>query len=1092
MGRTCHQCDAAIAHDAKFCDQCGAAVEPTTRRPSPSPSDEGGIAPVLSLPEDSAEQVANRRQMSIMSCDIVGSSFFMQRLDPEDWQYVLDRFHEISKREIEKYTGFYAQFLGDGFMSYFGYPYANEDNAHRAVLSGLCIIEGIGTLNAELEAKLGIALHVRVGVDTGQVLVDKLVVGEPPTIATRVQSLARPDTLVVTETTKRLLPPGGFEFRDLGMCEMKNVDPQRLYEVAEQTQAHAAPSQRTATPLIGRKQHLGLLLEGWERVVEGDGQAIIIAGEGGIGKSKLVDGLEAQIAGALHMSFCCHGSPFRTNTMLHPVIESIQRAAEIHAADAEEEKRAKLDRFFARMGSNEKGAALISRLLSISREDALPIMAPKILFQQTLDALIDIVICQARKGPILLVFEDVHWFDSTTMDLLKLLIPMVKGHSALLILTTRSTYTRELQEKFFLTQISLNRLRSDEALDLIHQVAGGKTLPESVKAQILGRANGVPLYVEELTKMVLEADASSAGATEYPAFAEPDGAIPLTLRDPLTARVDRVKGRDTLQLAATLGRTFPYELLLAISTVEPRRLDEDLRELVSAELLYQRGRSPNETVFEFKHALIRDAAYSLLTKSDREKTHRRIGHALEDRFPDIARTHPEIVAHHYTEARASEKALAYWTAAGLQSAARSAHSDAIEHFKNGLDQLSAIQDSAGRRKSEQVLQTALGHSLRAIRGWSVDSVKDAYARALHLGEQGGLDEQSVPALFGLWTWNFVHSSLDEAKVLADRLFEIARRAERPVYGVLAHQAQGFTMFGRGQFEEAHATLEHGILMCSNEDVPAFFDLSGQDPRIHVRIYDAIVLWFLGYPDRALKRCTEAQELGQQSLNPFSRALALTISLRIHQFRGDVVRVSQQADAAVAYAEEHGFAHYLAMATVLRGWARAQKGDVERGIAEIWDGFEKERSTGAQIYESYVMGLLAEICIKSGDFQQASDILANATARLTEGRSERFYEAEIHRLSGELSWRMQGDPVAARRHIERSLEIARKQKARSLELRSCISLLDLHVANDEGANGEAVRSAAALEKVYAAFDEGFDTADLLRAKKRLAARREFTV
>jgi predicted ATPase/class 3 adenylate cyclase len=687
--------------------------------------------------------------MSLLSCDLVDSSILAHNLDPEDLRYAINNFHQISKQIIEQYEGYYAQYMGDGFMAYFSYPIAHEDDAYRAVLAGLKMIEAIRHFNVDLKKKHNIELHLRVGVNTGQVVVDEFVVGEPPNIASRVQAAAGPDTLVITEATKHLLPPDAFSYQDLGVQELKNVGALRLFRVVErQERDDSVIEPRLVRPLIGRRRQLDLLSDHWDLVRDGIGQVVIVTGEAGIGKSKLVQGFQLELGAEAHTSLRFQGSPFHRNTMLYPVIEHIQLAAKILPADSDDEKLTKLQVFLRQFDSLKRMLPLVSRLLLISEPASTRHMPSQTLLQQTLDILIEMVLQYTNRGATLFIFEDVHWFDSTTMILLEMLIPLTRNERAFLLLTTRSTYTPQLQEKYYLTQIALARLRANEVDDLIQAITGDRVLPRSVHTQILNKANGVPLYVEELAKMVLDAEVIKYAKDQLDLISEPDLKIPLTLRDPLTSRVDRVKGRRVLQLAATLGRKFSYELLLAVSSLDREVLSGELRHLVSAELLYQKGTTLQEATFEFKHSLIRDAAYALLTKADRETYHKRAGSLLEERFSETAEVHPEIVAYHYTQARSYEKALHYWYEAGKQSAARSAHNEAVGHLKQGLNLIPNIDDLRLRNKLELLLQTSLGNSLRATKGWSIESVKHAYMRAYQLCKESGFDEHTLPAVFG--------------------------------------------------------------------------------------------------------------------------------------------------------------------------------------------------------------------------------------------------------------------------------------------------------------------------------------------------------
>ena len=1079
---TCAECGSEISPTNKFCDNCG------TIAPKPGDDATAGFREPASHPaaaSDAAvlEMAANRRQMSLLSCDLVDSTLLARGRDPEDLRYAINNFHQISKDIIKEYEGYYAQYMGDGFMAYFSYPVAHEDDAYRAVLAGLRIIEAIRHFNIDLKKKHNIELRLRAGVNTGQVVVDEFVVGEPPNIASRVQAAGSPDTVVITEATKRLLPQGAFAFEDLGTRELKNVGSFHLFRVLERHgQRNLARESSAARPLIGRQKQLDLLSDHWDLVKDGNGQAVIVTGEAGIGKSKLIEGFQTRFSAEAHTILSFHGSPFHRNTMLYPVIENIQLAANLLAQDDDDERLAKLTAFLRPFNSQERMLPFLGRLLSLPDLPSVRQVPAQRVLQQTLDVLIEIALHHAGRGPTLLVFEDIHWFDPTTMTLLESLVPLIGKEPVFLLLTTRSSFTSQLQEKFYFTQIALSRLRSNEAEDLIQVIIGDKTLSRGVQAEIVAKANGMPLYLEELTKMVLEAESTEHSRTGEDTLAGSDFMIPATLRDPLTSRIDRVKGRRVLQLAATLGRTFNYDLLLAISSLDSDALNKELRHLVAAELLYQKGTVLEQAVFEFKHSLIRDAAYALLTKAERETYHKKVGRLIEERFSETARAHPEFVAYHYTQARSYEKALHYWHEAGKQSAARSAHNEAINHLKQGLQQIPHIDDQVLRTKSELLIQTALGNSLRSIKGWSADGARHAYTRALQLCKESGFDEHTLPAAFGLWTWNFVHGELGETQALAEHLLNAAERTTDSVYKVLAHEAQGFTLFARGKFSPAHQEMERSISLCDDSKAATYLHLSAQDPRVHVRLYNAMALHLLGYPDQALQVCAEARAYGDASQHPFTDAMARTIGLRVHQFREDAAAVASQADEAIALCKGHEFAHYLAMALVLRGWASARQGEFEKGIAELQEGVEKVRAAGAFLFEPYALSLLADTCIQNGRYEQALEFLDQAKlGRNDELSSEHFYSSEIYRLLGEAHFRSGEDLDRAERYLLKALDVAQEQEAKSLELKALLSLCDLGERRQN-----AGRYQARLGELYGAFTEGFGTADLLKAKARLGS------
>jgi class 3 adenylate cyclase/predicted ATPase len=1035
---------------------------------------------------------AERRHLTVMICDLVGSTALSARLDPEDMGAVMEAYHAACVRIVQAYDGFVGDFRGDGILAYFGYPRAHEDDAERTVRAGLDIIDAV----AGLDTRAAEPLAVRIGVATGLVVVGDLsgegalwehaVVGDTPNLAARLQALAEPGTVVVAASTRRLLGEL-FRLRDLGWHEVKGIaEPVAAWAVecvSDSESRFEAGHVTGLSDLIGREDEIGLLLERQRRAWKGEGQIVLISGEPGIGKSRLAAAFTERIAGEPHTRVRYQCSPYHTNSALRPFIAQLERAADFKADDTSEQRLDKLEVVLA-MGALrvQAVAPLFAALLSIPfGERYLPLaLSPAQQRRRTLAALLDQFEGLARKEPILLLFEDLHWADATSLELLNLTVERVRRLPVLALFTFRPEYEPPWVGLPDVSILTLGRLDQNEVESMVVQVTGGRALPAEVMNQIVAKTDGNPLFVEELTKTVLEAGILVEDAEGYRLDGPlPPLAIPATLQDSLMARLDRLAPvREIAQIGAAIGRDFPYSLLRAVVGRDETALKRALAQLEQAELVFRRGEPP-EAVYSFKHALVGDAAYESLLKSRRQQLHGRIARTLEERFPDVVASQPEIVARHFAEAGLVERASDYWLKAGQQAARRSANAEALNHLARGLELLPNIDDPVLRNKSELLLQTSLGNSLRATKGWSIDSVKQAYTRALQLCKESGFDEHTFPAVFGLWTWDFVRGALGEAQALAERLLSAAENVEDSVYKVLAHEALGFTLFAHGKFAAAHAELERSISICEDSEAATYLDLSAQDPRVHVRLYDGMVLWLLGYPDQALQICGEARLYADRSQHPFSEAMARTITLRVHQLRGEAAIVAAQADAAIALCEEHEFVHYLALALILRGWARAQQGEFEKGIAEIQAGLEKGRATGALLYESYTLGLLADACIKNERYGQAFDFLNQAQLRLDEGNSERFYAAEIYRLLGEAYLRSRRDLDQAERCFCKGLEVAREQKANSLELRLGVSIYDLHELTQN-----AGKYRLQLGEIYRSFTEGFDTADLVRAKARL--------
>ena len=1049
-------------------------------------------APTKTPTEPVLRDEAERRHLTVMICDLVGSTALSARLDPEDMRAVIDAYHAACARITRTYDGFLAEFRGDGILAYFGYPLAHEDDAERTVQAGLDIIAAV----AGLETRAAEPLAVRIGIATGVVVVGELsregalrehaVVGETPNLAARLQALAEPGTIVVAASTRRLLGDL-FRLRDLGRHDVKGIaEPVAAWAVEGVSPSESrfeAVRAAGLTDLVGREAEVDFLLERQRLAWKGEGQIVLISGEAGIGKSRLAAALAERIAGEPYTRLRYQCSPYHANSALRPFIAQLERAAGFKADDTPEQRIDKLEAVLA-MGALriEAVAPLFAALLSIPfGERYAPLaLSPTQQRRRTLAALLDQFEGLARRQPILLSFEDAHWADATSLELLDLTVERVRQLPVLALFTFRPEFEPPWIGLPNVGTLTLGRLDHNDVESMIARVTGGRVLPADVVTQIVAKTDGNPLFVEELTKAVLETGILVEDAEGY----RLDGplqpfAIPATLQDSLMARLDRLAPvREIGQIGAAIGREFSYSLLRVLVGRDETALKNALAQLEQAELVFRRGEPP-DAVYSFKHALVRDAAYESMLKSRRQQLHGEIARTLEERFTDIVASQPEIVAHHLTQAGLVEPAIAYWLKAGQQAARRSANAEALNHLARGLELLPNIEDPMLRNKSELLLQTSLGNSLRATKGWSIDSVKHAYTRALQLCTESGFDEHTLPAVFGLWTWNFVRPALGEAQVLADQLVNTAENVDDLVYKVLAHEALGFTLFARGKFAAAHAALERSISMCEDSKAAAYLDLSAQDPRVHVRLYDGMVLWLLGYPDQALRICAEARRYAESSQHPFSEAMARTISLRVHQFRGEAAIVAGEANAAIALCEEHGFVHYLAMGLILRGWASIQQGEFEKGIAEIQEGLEKERATGALLYESYTLGLLADACIKHERYGQALDFLDQAQLRLDEENSERFYAAEIYRLLGETYLRSHQDLNQAERYLYKGLELAREQKAKSFELNLCLSIYDLYELRQ---NVDKCR--AQLGEIYRSFSEGFGTTDLVRAKARL--------
>ena len=1034
---------------------------------------------------------AERRHLTVMICDLVGSTALATRLDPEDMASVIDAYQAACARITLAFDGFLADFRGDGILVYFGYPRAHEDDAERTVRAALEIAAAVGRLKTPAAEPLA----VRIGIATGLVVVgdrgggrplrEHTVIGDTPSVAARIQALAEPGTVVIAASTRRLLGDL-FRLRDLGLHKVKGVpEPIAAWAVdgvSVSSSRFEAKHAAGLTDLMGRDDELDFLLDRQSLAWKGEGQVVLISGEAGIGKSRLVAALEERIADQPHTFLQYQCSPHYTNSALYPFISQLERAVGVKADDTPDNRLDKLEAYLAATPPRvHEIAPLFAALLSIPTGDRYPKLPPNPVQQRrrTFAALLDQLDILSRQKPILLSFEDVHWADPTSLELLDLTVERVRQLPVLALFTLRQEFEPPWVGLPNVAVLSLGRLNRGNVESIVAKVTGGRSLPAEVMSQIIAKTDGNPLFVEELTKTVLEGDILIKDANSYRLKGPlPSLAIPTTLQDSLMARLDRLSPvKEIGQIGAAIGREFSYSLMREVGGRDEPSLKNALAQLEDAELLFRRGEPP-EAIYSFKHVLVRDAAYESLLKSRRQQLHGQIAHAMEKNFPDIVASQPEILAHHFTEAGLIAPAIDYWLKAGNLALGRSANA-AVSHLKQGLKLIPSVNDKMVSSKLELMLQTSLGNSLRATKGWGDESVKQAYTRALQLCRQSGLDEHTFPAVFGLWTWNFLRATLGEARSLAEHLLNTAEAVDDPVYKVLAHEALGFTLFAQGKFTAGHTELERGIILCEDSKAGAYLDISAQDPRVHLRSYDAMTLWLLGFPDRAIQLCAEARSCANMTRHAFSEAMARTISLRVHQLRGEVSIVSEQADATIALCEENEFVHYVAMGLILRGWAKAQRGEFENGIAEIREGLKRERATGALLFDSYSLGLLADACIKNKRYDQALEFLSQAQARLEQEDSERFYVAEIYRLLGEAHLGSGKNLDQAEQYFSKGIKVAREQNAKSLELKLCLSLCELCDRKKRGDNGRSQ-----LDEVYAFFSEGFSTTDLISAKARL--------
>jgi TOMM system kinase/cyclase fusion protein len=1081
------------------------AQAPLAPHSAPLPVSQADSSPQLASPHTTPRPAeAERRQLTVLFCDLVDSTVLASQLDPEEWREVVRAYQDACAKVIARFEGHIAQYLGDGLLVYFGYPRAHEDDAQRAVRAGLGMVEALGQLNTRLQSERGVQLAVRLGLHTGLVVVgevgggarqEQLALGETPNLAARLQGLAAPNTLVISAATLPLLS-GFFACQSLGTPLLKGfAQPLEVYRVLYESMARSrleVAASTGLTPLVGREQEIELLRERWAQVKDGVGQVVLVSGEAGIGKSRLVQVLKDQVATEPQAWLTpCQCSPYYQNSALYPMIDLLERVAlRFEREESPPQKLSKLEGFLVQYGLPlAEAVPLFATLLSLPlAADYAPLtVSPEQQKQKTLHALLTILLRIAAQQPVLFVMEDLHWVDPSTLEFLSLLVDQGPTARILALFTFRPNFSPPWIGRSHLTQVTLPRLPRRQAAEMTGRVAHNKALPPEVVEQVVAKTDGVPLFVEELTKTVLESGLLQERAERYELTGPlPPLAIPTTLHDSLMARLDRLAAmKGMAQLGATLGREFSYELLQAVSPWDEETLQRGLHQLVEAEFLYQRGLPPQAT-YRFKHALIQEAAYQSLLRSTRQQHHQRIAQVLEARFSEICATQPELLAHHYTEAGAMAQAVSYWQRAGQRAVERSAYVEAIGHLTKALEVLRTLPDTPELTQRELTLQIALGAALNVTKGFAAPELEGAYARARELCRQVGETPGLFPVLWGLWGFYLNRGELQTAHELAEELLNLAKRVEDPALLLQAHHTLGPTLFHLGRVSPARIHLEQAIALYDPQQHRSHaFTYGGHDPGVCCRMYAARTQWLLGYPDQAVQRSHEALSLAQKIAHPFSLAHALCFVAGIHQFRREGQAVQEQAEAAMALSTEQGFASRLAMGLFLRGWALAEQGQGEEGIAQMRQGLAARHAIGEDVDRAYYLTLLAEVYGRLGQIDEGFALLAEALAAVQHTR-EHWTEAELCRLKGELLLKQAvgvglkpATTDEAEACFHQALEVARRQQARSLELRTATSLSRLW-------QGQGKRAAAheLLAPIYGWFTEGFDTADLQEAKALL--------
>ena len=1061
----CVHCDAVSYAGAKFCSQCGRSLL-------------GGAGePADALGDTSATLGVERRQLTVLFCDLVGSTPLAKRIDAEDYKDVIQAFARAVSDAVSEFDGYVARYVGDAALVCFGFPRAHEDDPERAVHAALRALENIGLLNVHGQGPL----RARVGIATGLVIVGNLhgaagrnepdLAGETPNLAARLQGIAEPNTIVVASATRQLLGQL-FEWRDLGLQAVEGLtEPVQAWQVIGArpvTSRYDARRDASLTPMLGRDECRATLLELWRQARTGAGRVALISGEAGLGKSRMAAAILHEVKGQAHATLRYFCSEYRQGSPLHPCIQQFEYLAGFSRGDSPEERLAKLETLLGDTPKQDIG--LIAEMLNLPASGRFPVpqLSPPVKRQRTLEALLEQFERVARR-PTLIIFEDAQWSDDTSRELLGRAASRLNRLPSMLIVLTRPDFRPLWAAQAHVSCITLGQLTPEVSAALVRSVAKDR-LSAQVIADIVARTDNNPLYIEEVTRAIVESGdrrtASRAGGGQ-------DATLPLTLQASLLSRLDRLgrRAREIAEIAAAIGRDFTSEMLALI--VESA---DDLRALL--DLLVESGlvlrRAALESGYTFKHALIRDAAYGLMAREKRYSVHARIAKVLEAQFPETAANHPEILAWHYTECRLIEKAVAYWLAAGQQALRRSAMAEALRHLRRGVEVIAGAADSPWRLKSELDLTIAIGKAQIATQGYAIVSTRDTFAKALELCGRLGNPPQVLAVLHGLWTHTLLRADFPSALAHAEQVLARGEAQGDRTWMLMGRRFTGVTRHPMGKFLEARHQLELGLELYDPAQQATYAALTVDDPRVVMLTYLSWSLMCLGEFDEAHRCSEQAVEGARQMGQVYTLAHALNGAAFVALTIDSPEEALRRLDELSATIADYGIAYYEAVKTIFRGWCLAATDEFDDGMPLLHAGVSAYKATESKLYLSGFLRMSAEAHARAGEDGEAMRLIEESLS-IMESTDQRWDEAEIHRVHGTLL-RGRGEHHAAEKAFRKACVVARAQGAKLWELRASCALAELLAAR--GAPAEA---RAALGPAVAAFGDRVDAPDLTRAR-----------
>ena len=1038
-----------------------------------------------------ARRQSERRQLTVLLCDLVESTKLASSLDPEDFKALMQAYQEVCGAVVKRYEGHVAQYRGDAIEVYFGWPAAHEDAAERAVRAGLDIVNAVKALEGPR------TLSVRVGISTGIVVVGEAGLGDPstpssavgdtPHIAARLQELAQRNGVVIAESTSRLIS-ARFGQEDLGPRELKGIAGSvRAFRVRhvheESSRFQVARADEHLTPLVGRRSELALLQQRWRDAKEGDGQVVYLSGVPGIGKSRICYELERWIGNEPHYHLRCQCLPHHMQSPLFPVIQQLRKLVD---AGSEDPGQHKLDRLRSTIAiateQPDEAVPFVAELLSIPLSPRYPpfrLSASQVKVQ-TLFVLVELLVGLSARSPIYCLIEDAQWIDPSTQELLDAAVDQIGKARILLVVTHRPEYQPRAGTQGNVSALSIARLGRRDVAEMAQLALRGKSVSPAVQNRIIDESDSIPLFVEELARGVVESSgADTLGGSDRLTESSASWSVPDSLRDSLMARLDRApQARTVAQIAAVVGREFSYDMLVRVSSLSVPEVDTALAQLQQGEIVQQidSQRSPR---YAFKHALVRDAAYESLLKSSRREIHARVGAVIEQERPEVVASQPELLAHHYSLAGNAELAVRYWMMGGQRARSRSANVEAQVQFQKALEFLEQLPDTPTRRENELEIQLAIGLCSIAVHGYSSDGTRKAFERACSLSAQLGQPHREIQSIFGLWGHFWMRAQHDRAIALAEMLLAKSEMLSDPVGLVVGHRSLGSTLFTRGEFVRARQHLERAIALTKGDDSKGLSLTYAVDPRVAAQLMLAWDLWILGFPDRALDNVQEALDEAVKRGDPYSVAFAHYVTSAVRLLRGEPEESLWHAEQSFALSSEHRINLYALYSRFGRGCALARLGQLRDAVAEIRNGIDEARRSNLRYMHGFMLGWLATVRKESGDADAALSTIDEALKEVDDVAG-RAWEAELLRLRGDIVLAVHPD---ARNEAERcfrdAVDVAQRQTARSLELRASTSLARL--LHGKGRSKEAREL---LAGAYGWFEEGFETADLREAKALL--------